>query len=159
MSYDSGQIHQLEILDQIEANPDLTQADMATQVGVAIGTVNWHVKRLLKRGYVKVTRLRGRRVRYLITPEGIAQKSRLTVRYLQSSMQLYRQVREQSRALLGQIRQAGYGQVVIEGDGDIADVCRLTCLEHQIKVVTPDEARPGTPVLAIEDLCLSLKER
>ena len=159
MSYDSSQIHQLEILDQIEANPDLTQADMATQVGVAIGTVNWHVKRLLKKGYVKVTRLRGRRVRYLITPEGIAQKSRLTVRYLQSSMQLYRQVREQSRALLGQVRQAGQRQVVIEGDGDIADVCRLTCLEQQIKVVVPEQASPGTPVLAIEGLCLRLKER
>ena len=157
MSYDSSQIRQLEILEQIEANPDLTQADMATQVGVAIGTVNWHVKRLLKKGYVKVTRLQGRRVRYLITPEGIAEKSRLTVRYLQSSMQLYRQVREQSRALLGQVRQAGHRQVVIEGDGDIADVCRLTCLEQHIEVVTPDEAGPETPVVTIAGKCVTLK--
>ena len=90
MSYDASQIHQQEILEQIEANPDLGQADMGREVGVAIGTVNWHIKCLLRRGYVKVTQLRGRRVRYLITPEGVAQKSRLTVRYLQSSMHLYR---------------------------------------------------------------------
>lgn len=90
MSYDASQIHQLEFLEQIEANPDLTQVDMGREVGVAIGTVKWHIKCLLRREYVKATRVRGWRVRYLITPKGNAQKSQLTVHYLQSSMHLYR---------------------------------------------------------------------
>jgi predicted transcriptional regulator len=44
---------ELILLEQIERDPDITQASMATQLGVAVGTVNWHVKRLIAKGYVK----------------------------------------------------------------------------------------------------------
>ena len=157
MSFDITTNRDLNILEQIETNPDTTQAGIATQVGVAVGTVNWHLKRMLKKGYVKVTRVKGRRVRYLITPEGIAEKSRLTVRYLQRSMQLYRQVRQQSRALLRQAKQADHRQVVIEGEGDIADVCRLTCLEQGLEAVTPANAGPAMPVIRINGLDIELE--
>ena len=78
--------HELRILEQIEQDPDATQADLAARLGVAIGTINWYVKRLVSKGHVKVTRLQRRRLRYLITPEGITEKSRLAVEYVQVSM-------------------------------------------------------------------------
>ena len=68
----------LHILENIEKNPEITQADLAAQLGVAVGSVNWYLKRLVKKGYVKVTRMERRRLRYLITPQGIAEKTRLT---------------------------------------------------------------------------------
>ena len=42
------------LLEQIGIDPDVTQASMATQLGVAVGTVNWHIKRLIAKGYVIV---------------------------------------------------------------------------------------------------------
>jgi DNA-binding MarR family transcriptional regulator len=122
------------LLEQIEHDPDITQAGLAAQLGVAVGTVNWHLKRLVSKGYVKVKRAQRRKLRY-ITPEGIAFRARLTVNYVDQSMRLYRRVRQRVRDLLAQVKESGSDQVGILGEGDIADICRLTCLEQGIEIV------------------------
>ena len=71
-------VRELTLLEQIERDPDVTQASLATQLGVAVGTVNWHIKRLVAKGYVKVKRAERKKLRYIITPEGIALRARLT---------------------------------------------------------------------------------
>ena len=58
------------LLEQIENDPNITQASLATQLGVAVGTVNWHLKRMIAKGYVKVKRAERRKLRYIITPKG-----------------------------------------------------------------------------------------
>lgn len=127
---------ELILLEQIESDPDITQATMATLLGVAVGTVNWHVKRLIAKGYVKVKRAERRKLRYIITPEGIAFRARLTVDYIEQSMLLYRRTRHRVLELLAEVRGAGFDRVQIMGDGDIAEICRLTCLEQGIKLST-----------------------
>jgi DNA-binding MarR family transcriptional regulator len=136
---------ELDLLEQIEYNPDVTQASLAAQLGVAVGTVNWHLKRLVAKGYVKVKRAQRRKLRYIITPEGIALRARLTVNYIETSMRLYRRTRQRVCELLDEATQAGFNRVRIEGDGDIAEICRLTCLEKGIAVVDS----PGVPVLEV----------
>ena len=132
---------ELVLLEQIETNPDVTQASLADQLGVAVGTVNWHLKRLISKGYVKVKRAQRRKLRYIITPEGIAFRARLTVNYIETSMRLYRRIRQHVSELLTTARQAGFDQVSIDGDGDIGDICRLTCLEMGFKI-KDDESLP-----------------
>jgi DNA-binding MarR family transcriptional regulator len=125
----------LILLEEIEQNPDATQASLATQLGVAVGTVNWHLKRLIAKGYVKVRRAERRKLRYIITPEGIALRANLTINYINNSFRVYRLIRERSQLALSQVRQAGYVRVHLKGEGDAAEVCRLTCLEQGIAVV------------------------
>jgi DNA-binding MarR family transcriptional regulator len=137
-----------DLLEAIEQDPDVTQASLATRLGVAVGTVNWHLKRLIAKGYVKVKRAERKKLRYIITPEGIALRARLTVAYIERSMQLYRDVRRKSCTILQQVKAAGFNQVIIDGRGDIADICRLTCLEMEIQ---PESAsNDGLPVLEIK---------
>ena len=124
---------EMALLEQIERDPDLTQASLAALLGVAVGTVNWHLKRLIAKGYVKVKRAQRKKLRYIITPEGLAFRARLTINYIETSMRLYRRTRQQVRELLSEVRLAGYNQVLVEGDGDIADICQLTCLEQGIQ--------------------------
>jgi hypothetical protein len=95
------------------------------------------VKRLINKGHVKVTRLKRRRLKYLITPEGLAEKTRLAVEYVRVSMVMYRTTRSQAQDLLSQAREAGHERVRIEGEGDLLDVCRLTCLEQSVNVAPP----------------------
>jgi DNA-binding MarR family transcriptional regulator len=140
--------HNLGLLEAIEEDPDTTQASMAARLGVAVGTVNWYLKRLIEKGYVKVKRAERRKLRYIITPEGIALRARLTVAYIENSMVLYRETRDQARALLKSAKGKGYQQVKIIGDGDIADVCRLTSIEQGMTVVDGDERR-GVAVIEI----------
>ncbi|HQC64622.1 MAG TPA: winged helix-turn-helix transcriptional regulator, partial [Anaerolineaceae bacterium] len=71
--------HTLEMLTHIEANPDISQVGLATELGVAVGTINWHLKRMINKGYVKVKRAQRKKLRYIITPEGIALRAALTV--------------------------------------------------------------------------------
>jgi DNA-binding MarR family transcriptional regulator len=137
--------HDLGLLEEIERDPDTTQANLATRLGVAVGTVNWHLRRLIAKGYVKAKRAERKKLRYILTPEGISLRARLTVQYVERSMALYRQAREDARKVLARAREKGYRAVHIQGDGDIADVCRLTCLEQGMVLV--DEA--GGPQVAL----------
>jgi DNA-binding MarR family transcriptional regulator len=131
---------ELSLLENIERDPDVTQLSLATQLGVAVGTVNWHIKRLIDKGYVKVKRAERRKLRYIITPEGIAKRTRLTIDYVEQQFLLYRNTRQRVKEHIEKIRQAGIDRVRILGEGDVADICRLTCLEQGMTVVTDSDA-------------------
>ena len=141
MSLENCTERDLVILEKIEGDPDTPQAAMATQLEVAVGTINWHLKRLIEKGYVKVSRVERRKLKYIITPEGIALRARLTLDYIQNSFNLYRLVRERVIEALKDVHAAGYHTVHIEGSGDVAEICRLTCLEQEIQV-SPDGQGP-----------------
>jgi len=126
---------ELSLLEQIESDPNVNQATLATQLGVAVGTVNWHLKRLIAKGAVKVSRAERKKLRYIITPEGIALRARLAVDYVERSFTLYRRTRQRVKERVTEIRIAGYDRVRIIGEGDVADICKLTCIEQGIAVV------------------------
>ena len=134
------ELRELTLLENIENDPNVNQSTLATQLGVAVGTVNWHLKRLIAKGYVKAMRAERKKLRYIITPEGIALRARLAVDYVERSFSLYRRTRQRVREFLDEIQQAGYDRVRILGRGDVVDICRLTCLEHGIEVVTDKDA-------------------
>jgi DNA-binding MarR family transcriptional regulator len=148
MNIQSESARELALLEHIESNPDVTQASLATQLGVAVGTVNWHIKRLIEKGYIKIKRAERKKLRYIITPEGIALRTLLTVDYVEQQFLLYRNTRQRVREQLDQIKSAGYQKVAIRGEGDVADICRLSCLEQGVAVTTDGNA----PVLEIVGL-------
>jgi DNA-binding MarR family transcriptional regulator len=145
------------LLEQIEIDPNVTQASLATQCGVAVGTVNWHLKRMIAKGYVKVKRAERRKLRYIITPEGITFRAHLTIDYIEQSFLLYRNIRKRVRELLAEVKRAGFDHVRIESEStldesslssrsnDIADICRLTCLEQGI-TISQDSSYPSLVV-------------
>ena len=146
MESTNEELRELTLLEKIENNPDVNQSTLATQLGVAVGTVNWHLKRLIAKGYVKVKRAERKKLRYIITPDGIALRARLAVDYVERSFSLYRKTRQRVREYLSEIKSAGYDRIRIIGKGDVADICRLTCLEHGIAVVNDKNA----PALQVE---------
>ncbi len=145
----ASQNHDLEILSHLAQNPDITQADLATQLGIAVGSVNWYIKRMINKGYIKVTQMERRRLRYLLTPKGISEKARLTKEFMQFSFYWYRHTRQATQQLLQEVQQAGYDTVCIQGDGDLAEIVYLTCLEFRIRVKQPVDRE--YPVFRIED--------
>jgi DNA-binding MarR family transcriptional regulator len=134
------ELRELTLLENIENDPDVNQATLATQLGVAVGTVNWHLKRLIAKGYVKVKRAERKKLRYIITPEGIALRARLAVDYVERSFSIYRRTRQRVSQFLDEVQKAGYDRVRILGKGDVVDICRLTCLEQGVEVVTDKDA-------------------
>ena len=140
---DEKSFRDLGLLEEIERDPDVTQAGMAAKLGVAVGTVNWHLKRLISKGYVKVKRAERKKLRYIITPDGLALRAKLTVAYIENSLALYRRTRAQARNVLIEAKRKGFSVVHIDGTGDIADICRLTCLELGIEVSESQDGQKG----------------
>jgi predicted transcriptional regulator len=142
MESTNDESRELSLLEQIESDPNVNQSALATQLGVAVGTVNWHLKRLIAKGAVKVSRAERKKLRYIITPEGLALRARLAIDYVERSFSVYRRTRQRVKDHVAKIRSAGYDRVRIVGSGDVADICKLTCLEQGISVVT-DKAAPA----------------
>lgn len=136
------EMRELTLLEQIESDPDVNQATLAQQLGVAVGKVNWHLKRLIAKGAVKVARAERKKLRYIITPEGLALRARLAVNYVENSFSVYRRTRQKVKDNLAKVQKAGYDQIRIIGSGDVADICKLTCIEQGITVVT-DKSAPA----------------
>ncbi len=153
MESTNEELRELTLLENIENDPDVNQSTLATQLGVAVGTVNWHLKRLISKGYVKVMRAERKKLRYIITPEGIALRARLAIDYVERSFTLYRRVRTRVRDAIVQVQKAGYNSIRIVGKGDVADICRLTCLEQEIEVVTDK----NVPALMVDGFKVTLK--
>ena len=132
----------LKLLEAVEKEPEARQVDLAVKLSLAVGTVNWLLKRFASKGYVKIKRISKWRWRYVLTPEGMSEKIRLTQSYVKISMELYRETRNYARELLNLATSHGYSQIRLKGDPDseILDICSLTCLEQGVEVVPSDKA-------------------
>jgi DNA-binding MarR family transcriptional regulator len=103
------------------------------------------IKNLIEKGYVKAKRAQRKKLRYIITPEGLAFRARLTVNYVENSMHLYRRTRKRAMELLTEAQAQGFESVRLTADGDLAEICRLTCMEQGVGI--SDD--PSLPVLAV----------
>ena len=145
---DDKSLKTLEILEELSSNGQVTQRELSHKVGIALGLANFYIKRLVQKGYVEVIYLEKNRLGYLITPQGITEKTRLTYHYIQRSYQYVRKVRIQIRERLRELAKEGVGTVVIYGGGDIAEVAYLALQEVGIKLAgVVDESRAGRPFL------------
>jgi DNA-binding MarR family transcriptional regulator len=145
---------ELQLLEALEQEPETSQADLAARAGVAVGTVNWYMKRWSAKGFIVVKRIGRWRWRYLLTPQGMAEKSLLAKKYIEASMRIYRATRIEAKVLLLQVRDAGYESVFIDGEGDIADICQLTSLELGL-TAAPDLVG-NLPVLRVLGMSMTL---
>lgn len=139
----------LALLMRIEAEPDVSQAMLAEDLNISIGTINGHLRQMVESGLIEVKRVRRRKLRYIITPEGRALHRTLTEDYIQQSFQLYRQVRQQVKDLLKGLNDSGIHAVRLLGEGDIAEVCRLSCLEQRV-TLTDDMGAPALVVAGLD---------
>ena len=130
----------LHILSAIEEGAPLTQRALAERLDVALGLANLCLKRLVRRGYIKVVRFNDRpaarkRLRYLLTPKGLAEKSRLTYEHTIYALNLYRRTRQTLREALGGLGQRGLKRIALYGTGDAAELAYLTLKEFGLEPV------------------------
>ena len=132
---DVDDYRQLRLLTEISSGETVTQRRLAKKHGLALGLTNFLIRRLVKKGYVKLVNLERKRLRYLITPKGLAEKARLTYEYLDYSLALYRHVRTLMTETLAQMGRAGGRRVVVYGTGELAEISFLAMQERGLEVV------------------------
>lgn len=116
----------LQALEAIAENDRLTQRSLADGLGMALGLTNLYLRRLVRKGYVKCVNVQSNRLRYLLTPKGIAEKTRLTYEFMQYSVSLYGRVRHRLQAVLAPYALDKQARVVVYGTGEVAELAYLT---------------------------------
>ena len=139
---------ELEILTAIGEGRPLTQRDLSQRLGVALGLTNLYLKRLARKGCIKITEFPSRpaarkRLRYVLTPKGLLEKSRLTYDYMTYSLTIYRRTRETLRDVLSHLPGDGAKRVVLYGVGEAAELAYVTLKELGLEPVGVFAREPG----------------
>lgn len=154
---DQASQRDLKILTEIAERSDVTQRGLSQSLGIALGLTNLYLKRLARKGFIKITSIPAHRVRYLVTPKGVAQKTRLTYEYMSFSLALYRETRQRLREALHPMVGNGLKRVALCGTGEAAELAYLTLKEVGLEPVAVfTDAGPSTffdlPVRPIHEL-------
>jgi DNA-binding MarR family transcriptional regulator len=134
-------IHLFRILDEVSKDGEVTQRSLSRHLGVALGLTNLYVRRLGKKGLIKVVNLKANRLRYELTPSGIAQKTTMAFQYVQESYVFYREARKSLTKTFDGMKAAGARSVVLYGTGDLAEIALLSLQEAQLDVAGVVSAR------------------
>ena len=134
----------LGLLDAVEQDRAQSQRHLASELGIALGLVNAYLKRCMKKGLVKVRHAPARRYAYYLTPQGFAEKSRLTVEYLSYSFSFFRQAKTDCTDLFARARSHGVKRVLLLGRSDLAEIAALCAMEQGVGVAGMVEAGAET---------------
>jgi len=128
--------HEYDLLNEIGQDPMVTQANLSKSLGIAVGSVNWYIKRLIHRGWVKVSHLDRTRLKYDLTTEGMSVFTQRALSYARDSLKVYSNFRRKAKALAAELQQRGIKQVYLDGkyEDEMFDILRLTCIEAGIQI-------------------------
>ncbi|MDP2778525.1 MAG: winged helix-turn-helix transcriptional regulator, partial [Anaerolineales bacterium] len=110
--------HEYALLNEIAQDSMVTQANLSDRLGIAVGSVNWYIKRLITRGWVKVSHLDRTRLKYDITPDGLAVFTQRALLYARDSLKVYGQYRVKAQTLVKELKEQGIRSVYIDGDDE-----------------------------------------
>jgi len=134
----------LQILNELSDNGLMTQRDLSSSLGIALGLVNSYIKNLIKKGCITVKNIPPRRYAYYLTPRGFSEKTRLTYYLLQDYTRVYREARGTLKKLFGELRASGVQRVVFAGADEIAEIAYLTLQETGLELSgIADEEKAG----------------
>ena len=125
----------LRILEKLDDERTPSQRDLAQDLNISLGLVNSFIKRLAKKGYFKIGHLPKNRIRYILTPRGVAEKSRLTYEYIQYSFKFYRDARQKLRDLYAELETQGVRRIVFYGADDLAEIAYISLQQSRIELV------------------------
>jgi DNA-binding MarR family transcriptional regulator len=128
--------HEYELLNEIAQDSLVTQSSLSRQLGIAVGSVNWYIKRLINRGWIKVSRLDRTRLKYDLTPEGMTIFTQRAYLYARDSLKIYSGLRGKAKTVAAQLKKMNIREIYLPEDGDdeLMDILRLTCIEAGIRL-------------------------
>lgn len=126
--------HEYALLNEIAQDSMVTQANLSDRLGIAVGSVNWYIKRLITRGWVKVSHLDRTRLKYDLTSEGMKVFTQRALSYARDSLKVYGSYRDKAKALVAQLQKQGVQSVYLNGDDETMDILKLTCIEAGIQI-------------------------
>lgn len=132
---DMYSLRTLQILDEVSNGRPITQRYLSKKLGIGLGMVNSYLKRLTQQGYIQVIKAERKRLHYLLTPMGIAEKSVLTYRYIKRSYQVFTDARARIGGFFKDLEKVGVKSVVLYKATVIAEISLLALQDSPFDLV------------------------
>ncbi len=134
---------ELRLLEEVDATPELSQRHLARSLGIALGVANLLIRNLVKKGYIRTTKVGWKRWVYVLTPAGMSRKVQLTLGYIERFHDHYRRVRQLLREDLGTHTIGPDSRIAIYGATELAELMFLVLREMGVTRIDIFDDRQG----------------
>lgn len=139
-------LRNLQLLEEVSEDSAISQRKLSIRLGIALGVTNACLKRMIKRGYIRVRGVNHKRIAYYLTPKGLQEKARLTYRFLQYNVRYYIELKKNIASKLRSLAASGVKRIIFYGAGEAMEVAYITMQEiplDLIGIVDDDPAKQG----------------
>lgn len=121
------------LIQHIARNPSVTQRDLSQDLGLSLGMTNLIIRRLARKGMLKVQQLDWKRTQYLLTLKGAAEKGRKAYRYTLYTFRIFRQLQENIEAALSREHAQGRREFHFVADHELLELLKETVEGHALE--------------------------
>ena len=151
------EITQYNILQSLENGEQTSQRQLSSQLGINVASINFALKKLTKRGFVKMLGANPRRMQYILTPKGIAEKTQIAYKFFGRNFHFYKAVRKDVEEKIGSIPFNDKKRVALYGVTDLMELAYLVIQDKELELVAivDDEMKIrifGYHVIGIEEI-------
>jgi DNA-binding MarR family transcriptional regulator len=129
------EMRELNLLQELEKNPIISQRDLSNKFGIALGVTNACLKRMARRGWIRITSLNHHKIGYFLTPKGFTEKAKLTLHLISWTVQHYSTLKDIIGAKLLETQNKGVERIVFYGVSDEMEIAYVTLQGLNLKLV------------------------
>jgi len=122
----SDRMRDLQFLEEIEQNPRVSQRELSNTFGIALGVTNACIKRMARRGLIRLRGFPPRRIAYYLTPKGFTEKTKLTLHFLSYNIQHCAEMKKLISKKLLEMQRSGVSRVAFYGVSDEMEIAYIT---------------------------------
>ena len=138
---------ELRVIEEVGKDKNLTQRKISHRLGLSLGATNFVLKKLASKGYIKMRQLNRRKIQYILTPKGFAEKVKKSYRYFLKTIHSLKLMERKIQDLVLTEYQKGKTHFIIFGDGELADIIELSL--RNLNISDLEYTRAST----LEEIC------
>ena len=131
----SESMRDLQFLEELEKTPNLSQRELSNKFGIALGVTNACLKRMARRGWIRLGKIPPRRIGYYLTPKGFVEKARLTMTFLSYNIHHYSRLKAMIGEKFLEMASQGVTRVIFWGVSDEMEVAYVTLQGTSMELV------------------------
>ncbi len=166
------ELRTLTLFNTVESSSEINQRQLARELDVSLGLTNTYFQRVLKKGWIRAKQVKPRRWLYFLTPQGVLEKSRLSLSYLHRTLDSFRELKSKGDVHLRILSNKGVSGIHLCGEDDLTEVLSFCFSGFEIKLLSVisekdlladclQNEKPDLPALKTDELILlaSLEHR
>jgi hypothetical protein len=130
------ELRTLTLFNSVEMSPKVNQRQLARELDVSLGLTNNYFQRVLKKGWVRAKQVKPRRWLYFLTPHGALEKSRLSLSYLNRTLNSFRELKSKGDEHLRILSNKGFSGIHLCGEKDLTEVLSFCFSGFEIELLS-----------------------